>query len=252
MLLFADDTTFQISDTNLDSLYQTVNQQLAMASEWFTCNKLTLNISKTKFMVFRKNSMSLNSKVDLKIGTEAIERIGNECKTKSFKFVGHLLDEFLTWGPHIAHIRNKVACANFKINQCKNLLPPYILNTLYNSIVKPHLEFGIINWGSAPSKHLNTLIALQKKCVRTISLKKRFLHTNQLFANLKILKLKDLYEVKKGQFMFQQYNNLNASKSFDSLFVRRKSTRMQQFKDNHDKTYKLKEISHLPTCANLE
>ena len=96
--------------------------------------------------------------------------------------------------------------------------------------MKPHLEFGIINWGSAPSKHLNTLIALQKRCIRTISLKKRFSHTNQLFANLKILKLKDLYEVKKGQFMFQQYNNLNASKSFDSLFVRLKSTRMQQFK----------------------
>ena len=47
-LLFADDTTFQISGDDLPSLFQTANTELNKAAAWFQSNKLTLNGSKTK------------------------------------------------------------------------------------------------------------------------------------------------------------------------------------------------------------
>ena len=45
-LLFADDTTFQISDTETDSLFRNANFELEKASEWFKANKLTLKVKK--------------------------------------------------------------------------------------------------------------------------------------------------------------------------------------------------------------
>ena len=51
--LFADDTFFLKSSPNLDTLMKETNDELEKASRWFIANKLTLNVSKTKFMVFR-------------------------------------------------------------------------------------------------------------------------------------------------------------------------------------------------------
>ena len=48
------------------------------------------------------------SQLILKIGDEVIERIGTNCKETYFKFVGHRLDEFLTWQYHINHVHGKL------------------------------------------------------------------------------------------------------------------------------------------------
>ena len=51
-LLFADDTTLQITGTNLANLYVKANYNLLLAEEWFNSNLLTLNTKKTKYMLF--------------------------------------------------------------------------------------------------------------------------------------------------------------------------------------------------------
>ena len=45
-ILFADDTTFQLSGNNMPSLFEKANTELAKAADWFAANKLTLNIKK--------------------------------------------------------------------------------------------------------------------------------------------------------------------------------------------------------------
>ena len=52
-ILFADDTNLFISEKDPVSLNNTLNSELSKLSAWFAANKLSLNISKTKFMVFR-------------------------------------------------------------------------------------------------------------------------------------------------------------------------------------------------------
>ena len=60
-LLFADDTTFQITSNNINELFEVANLELAKANK-FKANKLTLNISKTKCMLFRDKS---KTRIDL-------------------------------------------------------------------------------------------------------------------------------------------------------------------------------------------
>ena len=56
-LLFADDTTFQISDTDTKSLFDKANIELEKASGWFQANKLTLNVKKNKIHVISRQKI---------------------------------------------------------------------------------------------------------------------------------------------------------------------------------------------------
>ena len=54
-LLFAVDTTFQMSGTDLNLLFENANIKLEKASTWFRSNKLTLNVKKPKiYAILRK------------------------------------------------------------------------------------------------------------------------------------------------------------------------------------------------------
>ena len=114
---------------------------MAKACDWFKTNKLTLNISKTKYMLFREKKMKVNfDQLNLKIDDVPIERIGDDCDTKFFKFVGLHLDEHLSWAYQLNHIQAKLASGNYAINQIKNTLPPSIRKLIYNSLFRSHLE----------------------------------------------------------------------------------------------------------------
>ena len=87
--LFADNTSFL-------HLQIDANFELKKAAAWFQSNHLTLNVSKTKFMIFRNKNMYFDlENCKLKIGNEILETIGTACTYKYFKFVGLKIDEFL-------------------------------------------------------------------------------------------------------------------------------------------------------------
>ena len=51
--LFADDTNLLYADTNLRSLEITVNEELRRTGNWLMANKLSLNVKKSNFVIFR-------------------------------------------------------------------------------------------------------------------------------------------------------------------------------------------------------
>ena len=51
--LFPDDTTLLVLSSNIVSLYEQANKELDKLADWFKANKLTLNISKTEYMIFK-------------------------------------------------------------------------------------------------------------------------------------------------------------------------------------------------------
>ena len=75
-------------------------------------------------MLFKGKSEQINLEgLQLKIGDQLIDQVGTDCKEKYFKFVGHVLDDKLTWTGHVEHICKKLASANFAINSSKHFLP---------------------------------------------------------------------------------------------------------------------------------
>ena len=185
-LLFADDTTFQLSGVNLDGLFEIANSELEKASVWFTSNKLTLNVKKTKFMLFSEKKAPVVTNI-LKVGDKLVEQVGSNCKEKYFRFVGHVLDENLSWEGHIEHVSKKLASANFALNSTKHFLPLKIRKTIYYSLFDSHLNFGNLLWGCAPKKSISKIENLQKRCIRNVALKSFRAHTEPIFKQLNIL-----------------------------------------------------------------
>ena len=68
------------------------------------------------------------------IGGKPIEQVGTNCKEKYFKFVGHVLDDKLSWEGYFDHTLKKLASANFAINSSKNFLPFKKRLSIYNSL----------------------------------------------------------------------------------------------------------------------
>ena len=244
-LLFADDTTFQISSNNVKELFNTANEELEKASSWFQANKLTLNVSKTKYILFRKKNQKVDfSDIELRINGQQIERIGEGCKSESFKFVGIHLDEYLSWDPHIQHVRGKLASANFALSKVKNLFPTSIKKNIYNSLFKSHLEYGLPCWGSVKQSKLKSLHILQKKSIRHIAGKRARDHTNPLFRSLELLKFQDLIEYQSSCFMYKYFNKKCPSSFTDFFTPFRGENRTKKF---ILEVPKKKALEHFPT-----
>ena len=91
--MFADDTNLFYAEENIKRLFDTVNIELQKISQWFISNKLSLNVTKTKYSFFHKPS----KKDNIPLVLPKLSICNNEIKrSKSIKFLGVFLDENLT------------------------------------------------------------------------------------------------------------------------------------------------------------
>ena len=205
-ILFADDTTFQISSGDPDFLVYRANLELQKAADWFSANLLTLNTKKTKYILFKKQNCHVHIG-DVFIGGEAISRIGESCDEKSLKLLGHQLDENLSWSFHSQHVHKKLTSANFALSRSKSFLPTYILKQIYQSLFESHLHFGSTIWGCAKPSILKKLEIQQKKAIRHIHTLKNNAHTAISFKKLEYLKIHDLISYNQAIFALSYRNN---------------------------------------------
>jgi len=113
-ILYADDTNIFSSGRNINELIEKTNNELKTIVSWFNRNKLTLNGSKSQMMIFGPVQY-LNYKEPYKIMIDSaiIE------ETKVMKFFGVLLDQNLTFKPHVLHVSTKLSKAIGMINSIK-------------------------------------------------------------------------------------------------------------------------------------
>ena len=161
-ILFADDTTMQVSGTQLAPLYERMNANLVRASAWFAANSLTLNESKTKYFCFSTRRQHCHN-IELLINNCSIERIGSDCETKTFKFLGLNIDDSLSWKEHIQITKRKLYYGCFGLSATKNYLPLKARKLVYNSLIMSHLNYGNLAVGCANSPDINYLYNVQKK-----------------------------------------------------------------------------------------
>ena len=115
------------------------------------------------------------------------------------KCLGIIIDENVSWKPHIDAIGNKIAKYTGVLNKLKNYLPLHILRTLYFSMVNSHLNYGILTWGFACQR----LVKLQKKVIRSITRSKYNAHTSPLFKALEILTIEDMLNLNALKFYYK-------------------------------------------------
>ena len=103
LILFADDTSIFFSHKDINYLNNVLNRELRKLSDWFIVNKLSLNLTKTKFKIFKPRQKVRHPDVQLTLNNRCIEQVNETV------FLGVILDETLSWKSHISHVANKIS-----------------------------------------------------------------------------------------------------------------------------------------------
>lgn len=213
--LFADDTTFLVKGNNLTSCFNSCNEGLAKFSDWCCANRLSVNVSKTNFMIFTNRAYSLN--FPLIFNNAPIEQ------SSSVRFLGVVLDDKLKFNLHINSICSKISKNTGIISKLAYYVPKHVLLQLYHSLIEPYMNYCPLIFGNAYDCHVQPLEVAQRKCVRIISRVDFQFSSNPLFSDLKILKFKDIYLYQLGIYVFKNPQIGQTSQRFHDYNFRNSS-----------------------------
>ena len=184
-ILFADDSSIFFSHKNVQVLLQTVNSELCNITAWIHANKLSLNLTKTNYMIYSNSLKSLPG--DIVFNGVLIDRMA------TIKFLGLHIDEQLNWKTHISYLCKLLSRNSGVIYRLKSILPQNILFMLYSTLILPYINYGILAWGKSLKTQLDKLFLVQKRVLRTICNANFRAHTDPLFYEHRILKVVDVY-----------------------------------------------------------
>ena len=207
-LLFADDTTLTYNGKNLPDIIATFNSEMNRIVHWLNANRLSLNLDKTYFMVFRPKGKNLEPP-DIIVNNIKIKQV------EEFKFLGVIIDNQLNWFEHIKYISSKISKGIGVIIKARKSFDTDTLLSLYNTLIFPYISYCIHVWGTAAEIHIRKIHILQKKIVRIIcGLPPRdsdgiWTSTKSSFIKKKILNVYQIYDYFIALFMYKlSHDNL--------------------------------------------
>ena len=198
---FADDSTITFSSQNLFQTIMTVEEEFKRILDWLAANKLIINLNKTHLMLFTNRARP--DAISITANGQSISEVTET------KFLGVILDNKLCWDAHIKYISQKISKSVSILRILKHTFPTNILKTIYHSLIYPYYNYCNLIWGCAASTHLESLVLLQKKCIRLISKAGYYDHTASLFSDHKVLTVAEIYDYNCSKFIYQCYNNNN-------------------------------------------
>ena len=202
--LFADDAALLASARSVKELKQVIRKEVKLLHDWLIINKLTLNLSKTKYMLLGSNrafSSKIRKKFKITIGNYTIHEVDQ------IKYLGVILDRNLNWSNHAEYLITKLSRAAGAIFKIRNYLPFKARLLVYNSLVGSYLQYGISAWGNCSSTVINKLQAMQDKIIKYMTFSPPDSNIDSKYRSLKILKVKELHFYETAKFMHCVYQN---------------------------------------------
>ena len=198
-IMFADDTSVFIKEKNIHKLFKKGNNELSRIDQWLIANKLSINTSKTKCMLFRsKHSNTQHINLNLFIRNNKIEQVS------SLKFLGVYIDEYLSWCPHMKYLLSKLCGCLGATRRIRSFLNQKSLLTLYHSFFNSHLQYCITNWCYSNKTLVNKLQQLCNKFIRmTFGLKRNY-NVNDIMSKYEILNINQMLFKEINVLMFKQ------------------------------------------------
>ena len=199
-ILFADDSTFYMSGGKPTELINMANIELKKFSNWCLANKLTVNTTKTYYMLFTKTITYYQPLPNLTILNDDISQVDK------IKFLGINFDKNLTFKHHLSSICLKLSRTISLLHKVKHFAPNNVLKCLYYAHIYPYLTYCNPIWSQTYPCHLYNLNVLHKKVIRIITNSVYSEHTPPLFKQLNILNLADLSKLCAASYMYQGVN----------------------------------------------
>ena len=173
---------------------------------WYRANKMMVNTSKTKFIIFHNKCKKIENVSNLiynsnehgrndpnligQISRMSLMNVKKE--DKYYKLLRVYFDEHQNFNQHIEYTCSKLSKALFFLRRAKNFISAKALTSLYFALFHPHLLYCTNILGCTNLTNLNRITILQKKAIRLVANANFLDHTEPLFKSLNILPFHNL------------------------------------------------------------
>lgn len=177
--LYADDTALMYSCNNVNEMCNMLNENLSKVDSWLKENKLSLNVSKTKYMVCgTKHCIDRFNNMEVKIRNTVIERV------ESIKYLGVYIDEQLTWDINVTNICKKVSQRIGLISRLRKSVPLNVTKLLATSLVIPYFDYCNLVWYNCLQCSKSKMQVLFNRLARVLLNEGQRAHVSDMFDKL--------------------------------------------------------------------
>ena len=228
--MFADDTTFFCTDTNIERLIDKMNIAMNEVYLWCQKHKLTIHPGKSEAMIMMKRPL-VGPIRPIMIGTNVINVVSEAV------CLGVKIDNRLTWEPQINRL-----CKAFsqKLSALKRMkfLPRPVLEKIYFSTVISKITYCMSVWGNCSTAQFEKLEIIHGRAARMIY---NLTRSTSKEEGLSIAKWQPLGYVYKRRIAVLMHTIYNQSKTdlveFEKLSPRSENSRnLMQLKVDRFKT----------------
>ena len=203
--MYADDTMIMFDGTTPDNIESDMVNGINQVIQWLINHKLTLNVSKTKFMIFgSRPRIPTFSRVQITLNDMSIERV------HLYKYLGVILDEHMSWSEHIDYTAKKISMKiGFLRRSAKPCLPNSTFKMLSSAMIMPLFDYCDVAWSSCSHCYSDKLLKLHNRLARLILNAHPRSHIQELQRALSWSSLPARWENHRLYEVFKCLNNLS-------------------------------------------
>ena len=199
VLLYADDTVIFARHTDERTAHLWVSADLNLLCNWCSKNQLTINLAKTKLMLFgTKNMLKHGSKFDIDLTGQRLQYV------KQFNYLGMRLEDTLTFELHAAETMRMVAHKLYLLSRIRKYITIGQSIAIYKSKVVPYFDYGDIFLKNISQKTLDKLQKLQNRALRICLAQDGRSNVNDLHNTCNINKLEQRRDAHLLNFVYKR------------------------------------------------
>ena len=154
---FADDTCITFSAKKIKTLETDLNYDLKIVSDWLKANRLSLNVEKSKLIIFKSKRKLIDSQL-FSIKLNGVKLL----PTDNVKYLGLHLDQNLSFDHHVNQLSKKLSRTNGILSKLRHYTSKDTLISVYYSLFYSHILYGCPVWSLTTINNLNCISVLQK------------------------------------------------------------------------------------------
>ena len=218
---YADDTVILSSHKNIVKAFSNAQEDIDRLLSWCTLIGIHINVSKTKYMIFRGgkpvNPTSADGlPLELDVHQKSLERVS------SYPYLGVWLDEQINFNKHASSIIGRTTAKLYQLKKLRYLLNNKAALMIYKNMILPIVEYGNIYMRSTTKENRKKLQTLQNKALKCALKKDNRYNTANLHAEANIERLKVRRDRHTLHHIFQisQSSNFKGWKGRASIVTR--------------------------------
>lgn len=160
--LFADDTALFYPCADASTIITSMEHDLRILMDYFNANLLSLNLTKTKYMLFHSPRKKIANHANPRLNQIDIDMVDD------FKYLGIHLDSTLSWDRQIRHVEHKLSSLTGALKKVSYFVPKKALLSFYYGCIHSQIQYLISVWGHASKSKLKKVQTLQNRCLKII------------------------------------------------------------------------------------